>query len=63
MLRNSFVVAVAIGMLAFTHSQTAYGEEQPLPTIEEVKEKMHLGEPLTDADKKVLADFYNQNQK
>lgn len=59
MRRCKIVIAVTVGMLMLTSCQTTSRQEAPLPTFEEVKEKMHLGEPLTDADKKVLAEYYN----
>lgn len=45
----------------FRTSRQPVSHRQPtLP--KEIKDKMHLGEPLTDAEKKVLADFYNKNR-
>jgi len=48
-------------MLTVASCQTVSKQKAPLPTVEEVKAKMHLGQPLTEADKKVLADMYNKS--
>ena len=54
-------LVATVGMLTVASCQTVSHQETPPPTVEEVKAKMHLGQPLTEADKKVLADMYNKS--
>jgi len=63
MVMNKFgiILVVTAGLLTVASCQTVSHQEAPSPTIEEVKAKLHLGQPLTDADKKVLADIYNKS--
>ncbi|CCQ72415.1 exported protein of unknown function [Magnetospira sp. QH-2] len=51
------------GSQSVDSQQTTGQQASGMPTIEDVKEKMHLGQPLTAADRKVLADYYNKHHK
>ena len=61
MSKLRIILVATVGMLTVASCQTVSQQEAPLPTVEEVKQKMHLGQPLTEADKKVLADIYNKS--
>jgi len=61
MSKLKIILVATVGMLTVASCQTVSQQKAPLPTVEEVKAKMHLGQPLTEADKKVLADMYNKS--